>query len=119
MKAEKESISKKKLLEEADFSKLNGLIPVITQDQNTKEILMLGFMNKEALEKTLQERRVTYFSRTRNSLWTKGETSGNVQCIKEMNLDCDNDSLLIKVEQKGNVCHTGKPTCFFKEVSKK
>ncbi|MAF79630.1 phosphoribosyl-AMP cyclohydrolase [bacterium] len=112
-------MSPEKLLKEVDFSKLNGLIPAVTQDKKTKEILMLGFMNKEALEKTLQEKRVTYFSRTRNSLWTKGETSGNVQAVKEISLDCDNDSLLIKVKQKGNVCHTGKSTCFFKEVLEK
>jgi len=82
-------------LPKLDWKKLNGLIPVVTQDFKTNKVLMLGFMNKEALKKTLKERKVTYFSRVRKKLWTKGETSGNFQLVKEIFLDCDNDTLLI------------------------
>jgi len=106
----------KDLIKNIDWEKLNGIIPVITQDFKTKKVLMLGFMNKAALKKTLKEGKVTYWSRTRKKLWTKGETSGNFQLVKEIWLDCDNDSLLIKVDQKGNVCHTGHKTCFFKKI---
>ena len=98
------------------WGKMQGLIPVITQDFQTEEVLMLGFMNKEALRKTLEEGKVTYFSRVRKKLWTKGETSGNFQLVKEIWLDCDNDTLLIKVDQKGNVCHTGHKTCFYQKI---
>lgn len=99
-----------------NWKKLNGLVPVITQDYKTKKVLMLGFMDKEALKKTLTERKVTYFSRTRKKLWTKGETSGNFQLVKEIFLDCDKDTLLIKVDQVGNVCHTGNKTCFYRKI---
>lgn len=99
-----------------NWEKLNGLIPVITQDFKTGKVLMLAFMNKEALEKTLKEGKVTYFSRSRKKLWTKGETSGHFQLVKEVWFDCDNDSLLIKVKQIGNVCHTGHKTCFFRKL---
>lgn len=99
-----------------NWKKLNGLIPVIAQDYKTNKVLMLGFMNREALKKTLKEGKVTYFSRTRKKLWTKGETSGNFQLVKEIWLDCDNDSLLIKVDQIGQVCHTGQKTCFYKKL---
>ena len=105
-----------KKLPRINWEKINGLIPVITQDYKTNKVLMLGFMNKIALEKTLKEGKVTYFSRTRKKLWQKGETSGNFQLVKEIMLDCDNDTLLIKVEQIGNVCHTGNKTCFFKKI---
>ncbi len=102
-----------------NWKKSNGLIPVITQDYKTKEVLMLGFMNKKALKKTLKQGKVTYWSRTRKKLWTKGETSGHFQLIKGIWLDCDNDSLLIKVKQIGNVCHTGHKTCFFRKIYEK
>ncbi len=99
-----------------NWRKLNGLLPVITQDYKTKNVLMLGFMDKEALKKTLKEGRVTYFSRTRKKLWTKGETSGNFQIVKDIWLDCDNDTLLIKIKQIGSVCHTGNKTCFYQKI---
>lgn len=104
------------IIKKLDFKKLNGLIPVIIQEGKTGNVLMLGFMDKEALEETLKKGKVTYFSRTRKKLWTKGETSGNFQLLKEIFLDCDNDTLLIKVEQTGNVCHTGNKTCFYKKI---
>jgi phosphoribosyl-ATP pyrophosphohydrolase/phosphoribosyl-AMP cyclohydrolase len=100
-----------------DFKKLGGLIPAITQDEENGNVLMLGFMNEEALKKTLKQGIVTYWSRTRNKLWTKGEESGNIQKVKEILLDCDNDTLLIKVKQQGNVCHTGNKTCFFRKIT--
>jgi len=105
-----------KRLPKLNWEKLNGLIPVVTQDYKTNKVLMLGFMNREALKKTLKEGKVTYFSRTRKKLWTKGETSGNFQLVKEIFLDCDNDTLLIMVDQIGNVCHTGHKTCFFRKL---
>lgn len=105
-----------KKLPQLNWEKLDGLIPVITQEYKSNKVLMLGFMNKEALKKTLKERKVTYFSRVRKKLWTKGEKSGNFQLVKEIFLDCDNDTLLIKVEQIGNVCHTGNKTCFFRKI---
>ena len=96
-----------------DFSKYpDGLIPVIIQDNSTGIVLMLGFMNEEALAKTLSENKVTFFSRARQRLWTKGETSGNFLLVKEISADCDNDTLLIKVNPTGPVCHTGADTCF-------
>jgi phosphoribosyl-ATP pyrophosphohydrolase/phosphoribosyl-AMP cyclohydrolase len=95
-----------------DFTKLNGIIPAIIQDAETGVVLMLGFMNEEALEKTRAEGRVTFFSRTRNRLWTKGEESGFFLDVKEIMEDCDQDTLLIKVAPLGPVCHTGSDTCF-------
>ena len=100
------------MIKNIDFNKLNGLIPAIIQDYKTKEVLMLGFMNREAYEKTVKESKVTFYSRTRNELWTKGETSGNYLKVKEIVTDCDNDTLLILSEPKGPVCHTGNKTCF-------
>jgi len=105
-----------KKLPKLNWKKLNGLIPVITQDFKTSKVLMLGFMNKVALKKTLKEGKVTYFSRTRKKLWTKGETSGNFQLVKGIFLDCDNDTLLMKVKQIGKVCHTENKTCFYKKI---
>ncbi len=100
-----------------DFDKGKGLIPVIVQEYGTNEILMLAYMNKEAFEETLKSGRATYFSRSREKLWKKGETSGNMQHIKEIRIDCDNDTILIKVEQKGGAaCHLGYKTCFFKKA---
>jgi phosphoribosyl-ATP pyrophosphohydrolase/phosphoribosyl-AMP cyclohydrolase len=101
-----------------DFEKGNGLVPVIIQDNNTHQVLMLGFMNADALKKTETEGKVTFFSRSRNQLWTKGETSGNFLIVKEITTDCDRDSLLIKVDPTGPVCHTGLKSCFGEEVSK-
>lgn len=99
-----------------DFSK--GLIPVVIQDYQTLQVLMVGFMNEEALRKTESEGMVTFFSRSKNRLWTKGETSGNYLYVKEMTADCDNDTILIKVKPAGPVCHTGTNTCFNEETSK-
>ena len=101
-----------------DFSKGNGLVPVIIQDYCTMQVLMVGYMNKEAFEKTEKEKVVTFFSRSKNRLWTKGETSGNYLSVMEMLSDCDNDTLLIKVKPAGPVCHTGSISCFEENTSK-
>lgn len=98
-----------------DFNKLDGIIPVIVQDSVTGRVLMLGFMNPEALEKTRKEGLVTFFSRTRERLWTKGEESGNYLHVEEILEDCDTDTLLIKARPDGPVCHTGSDTCFGEE----
>ena len=95
-----------------DFSKLDGIVPCVIQDAKTQRVLMLGFMNDEAFQKTVTDKRVTFFSRTKQRLWTKGETSGNFLDVVEMKLDCDQDTLLIKVNPIGPVCHTGSDTCF-------
>ena len=96
-----------------DFKKYpDGMIPVVVQDQQTMLVLMLGFMNEAALQKTLDIKKVTFFSRSRQSLWTKGETSGNFLYLVDILVDCDNDTLLIKVNPAGPVCHTGADTCF-------
>ena len=95
-----------------DFEKGEGLVPVIIQDFTTQKVLMLGYMNREALEKTQTLGQVTFYSRTRQQLWTKGETSGNFLEVKEILADCDQDTLLIKVRPTGPVCHTGADTCF-------
>jgi len=93
----------------------DGLVPAIIQDNNTQKVLMLGYMNEEAFEKTQKEQVVTFYSRTKQRLWTKGETSGNFLKVKEIKIDCDRDTLLIKVEPTGAVCHTGTDTCFEEE----
>ena len=95
-----------------DYSKLNGLVPAIIQDNTTNKVLMLGFMNEEALAKTEETGKVTFFSRTKNRLWTKGEESGNFLNVVEIMSDCDNDTLLIKVNPVGPTCHTGSDTCW-------
>ena len=95
-----------------DYDKMNGLVPAIIQDAKTKNVLMLGFMNREAYEKSVESGRVTFYSRTKNRLWTKGEESGNFLDIVSVKEDCDNDTLLIKVNPVGPVCHTGNDTCF-------
>lgn len=97
---------------ELDFEKMNGLIPAIIQDNYTQKVLMLGFMNKEAYEKTVETGKVTFFSRTKNRLWTKGEQSGNFLHVVSIKADCDNDTLLIMVHPDGPVCHTGTDTCW-------
>ncbi|HSO67324.1 MAG TPA: phosphoribosyl-AMP cyclohydrolase [Desulfatirhabdiaceae bacterium] len=101
-----------------DFQKLGGLIPAIVQDYQTHEVLMLAFMNEEAWKLTLSTGKATYYSRSRNTLWIKGETSGNVQRVREIRIDCDNDTVLLKVEQIGGAaCHTGHPSCFYRKIT--
>ena len=95
-----------------DFSKLNGLVPAVIIDYKNGQVLMVGFMNKEALQKTIDSKLVTFFSRTRKQLWTKGETSGNYIKLMDIKPDCDNDSLLIYADPLGDTCHTGKYSCF-------
>lgn len=97
---------------ELDFEKMNGLIPAIIQDNYTQKVLMLGFMNKEAYEKTMETGKVTFFSRTKNRFWTKGEESGNFLHVVSVKADCDNDTLLIMVHPEGPVCHKGTDTCW-------
>ena len=102
---------------ELDFAKMGGLLPAIVQDYKTNEILMQAYMNKEAWELTLKTGLAHYFSRSRKSLWKKGETSGNVQIVKEIRVDCDEDCLLLKIIQQGGAaCHTGKRSCFYRVV---
>ncbi len=95
-----------------DFEKMGGLVPAIVQDADTRKVLMLGFMNEEAYQKTIDTKKVTFYSRTRQKLWTKGETSGNFLNMVSMAIDCDNDTLLIQVHPVGPVCHTGTDTCW-------
>ena len=95
-----------------DFDKMGGLVPAIIQDADTHKVLMLGFMNEEAYQKTLDTRHVTFWSRTRNTLWTKGETSGHFLNLVDMKIDCDNDTLLVQVHPIGPTCHTGTDTCW-------
>lgn len=95
-----------------DFTKLNGLIPAVVIDNSSQQVLMVGFMNNEALDKTIETKLVTFFSRTRNSLWVKGETSGNFLELVDIVSDCDNDSILVYANPKGNTCHTGSYSCF-------
>lgn len=97
---------------ELDFEKMNGLVPAIIQDNYTQKVLMLGFMNKETYDKTVETGKVTFFSRTKNRLWTKGEESGNFLHVVSIQADCDKDTLLIKVHPEGPVCHTGTDTCW-------
>ena len=100
-----------------DFDKTNGLVPVVIQDEQTLEVLMLGYMNKEAYDKTVAENIVTFYSRSKNRLWTKGETSSNFLHVKNIAIDCDNDTLLIKVKADGPTCHTGNRSCFNTEYN--
>ncbi|AZA98560.1 bifunctional phosphoribosyl-AMP cyclohydrolase/phosphoribosyl-ATP diphosphatase HisIE [Chryseobacterium joostei] len=101
-----------------DFNKDNGLVPVVIQDNRTLQVLMLGYMNEEAFEKTKKEKRVTFFSRSKNRLWTKGEESGNFLEVKSIDIDCDQDTILIKVIPTNVVCHTGTFSCFGEKDSK-
>ena len=101
-----------------DFSKSNGLVPVIIQNNQNQQVLMLGYMNEEAFAKTQSEGKVTFFSRSKNRLWTKGETSGNFLLVKDILIDCDNDTILIKADPIGPTCHTGSTTCFKEESAK-
>jgi len=102
-----------------DFSKLNGLVPAVVQDSESREVLMVGFMNEDALARTRETGFVTFFSRSRNELWTKGDTSGNRLQVISLFTDCDDDTVLVKVKRLGggNVCHTGARSCFFKELA--
>ena len=101
-----------------DYSKLNGLIPAVIQDAESNEVLMVGFMNDDALARTRETGFATFFSRTRNKLWMKGETSGNRLAVTEILVDCDDDTVLVKVTRQGdgNVCHTGERTCFYRKL---
>jgi phosphoribosyl-AMP cyclohydrolase len=102
-----------------DFSKLDGLIPAVVQDHETREVLMVGFMNEEAWDLTRRTGYVTFFSRTRNTLWTKGESSGYRLAVRSIAVDCDEDTVLVQVARlgDGNVCHTGERTCFFQQAT--
>ncbi len=102
---------------EIDFNKTDGLVPVVIQDAQTLEVLMLGYMNAEAYQQTIKENKVTFFSRSKNRLWTKGETSGNFLHVKSIHIDCDNDTILIKVMPYGPTCHTGFRSCFKTEYN--
>jgi phosphoribosyl-ATP pyrophosphohydrolase/phosphoribosyl-AMP cyclohydrolase len=102
-----------------DYSKLDGLIPAVIQDAESAEVLMVGFMNERALADTRRTGFATFFSRTRNALWTKGETSGNKLEVVDILVDCDEDTVLVKVKRlgEGNVCHTGERSCFYRKLS--
>lgn len=103
---------------ELDFTKMGGLAPAIVQDNETGEVLMLAFMNQAAWDATLKTGKATYYSRSRNQLWVKGETSGHVQLVKEIRMDCDNDTVLLKVRQLGGAaCHKGYKSCFYRKVN--
>jgi phosphoribosyl-ATP pyrophosphohydrolase/phosphoribosyl-AMP cyclohydrolase len=110
-------MTNEELLSKLDFKKGNGLIPVITQDVKTKAVLMQAYANREAVENTLKTKKATYWSRSRNQLWIKGETSGHTQKIVSVSTDCDFDALLYMVEQIGPACHTGEYSCFFNKLS--
>ena len=99
-----------------DFDKSGGLVPAIAQDYETKEVLMLAYMNKESLIKTLEGDTAWYYSRSRNELWNKGATSGHLQYVKEIKVDCDNDTILLLVDQVGAACHTGNRSCFYRDL---
>jgi phosphoribosyl-AMP cyclohydrolase / phosphoribosyl-ATP pyrophosphohydrolase len=105
-------------MDQIDFKKGNGLVPVVVQDNSTLQVLMVGYMNEEALNKTTKERKVTFFSRSKDRLWTKGESSGNYLNVVEISADCDNDSILIKANPEGPTCHTGSTSCFGEETPK-
>ena len=105
-------------ISDIDFAKLDGLVPAVVQDNNTQVVLMVGFMNADAVQRTLETGKVTFFSRTKNRLWTKGEESGNFLNVVSILIDCDNDTLLVKASPVGPVCHTGADTCF-EEINSK
>ncbi|MDO4414801.1 MAG: phosphoribosyl-AMP cyclohydrolase [Erysipelotrichaceae bacterium] len=99
-----------------DFEKGNGLVPCIVQDYTTSQVLMLAYMNEESLQKTIDTKLATYWSRSRNELWVKGETSGHYQHVREILVDCDEDTILLKVDQDTAACHTGKYSCFYRNI---
>lgn len=105
-------------INDLDFKKGNGLIPAIVQDAETYQVLMLGYMNKEALKQTLREDQITFYSRSKQRLWTKGETSGNTLALVDIQADCDNDTLLILADPAGPTCHTGETSCFYEKQFK-
>lgn len=106
-----------KLLDDVKYD-AHGLIPAIAQDDTTGDILMMAWMNRDSLEETINTKRAVYFSRSRKTLWRKGEESGNVQIVKSVHLDCDADVILLRIDQKGDAaCHTGHRTCFYREVT--
>ncbi|WP_315067598.1 phosphoribosyl-AMP cyclohydrolase [uncultured Clostridium sp.] len=105
-----------KRVEQVNFEKGNGLVPVIVQDYKTKEVLMLAYMSAESLNKTLEEKTTWFYSRSRKELWNKGATSGHFQYVQEIKIDCDNDTLLILVDQIGAACHTGNKSCFYRDL---
>ena len=105
-----------KRVEQVNFEKGNGLVPVIVQDYKTKEVLMLAYMSAESLNKTLEENTTWFYSRSRKELWNKGATSGHFQYVQEIKIDCDNDTLLILVDQIGAACHTGNKSCFYRDL---
>lgn len=105
-----------KRAEQVDFEKGKGLVPAIVQDYKSKEVLMLAYMSKESLNKTLEGKTTWFYSRSRNELWNKGATSGHFQYVQEIKIDCDNDTLLILVEQVGAACHTGNKSCFYRNL---
>jgi phosphoribosyl-ATP pyrophosphohydrolase/phosphoribosyl-AMP cyclohydrolase len=105
------------MIDKLNFAKLNGLIPAIIQDTTTKQVLMVGFMNRDAVEKTIQDNKVTFWSRTKGRLWQKGETSGNTLAVSSMQIDCDGDALLVRAIPAGPICHTGSFTCFGEDRS--
>jgi len=103
-------------IDKIDFEKNGGIVPVIVQENSTNEVLMLAYMNKEALKQTIDTNYAHYFSRSKQRLWKKGETSGHTQKVITLSLDCDNDTILLKVEQNGVACHTGRKSCFFTDI---
>ena len=103
-------------VEQVDFEKCNGLVPTIVQDHVTKDVLMLAYMSKESLSKRLEGDTTWFYSRSRNELWNKGATSGHFQYVKEIKIDCDNDTILILVDQTGAACHTGNQSCFYRDL---
>ncbi|HQL91092.1 MAG TPA: phosphoribosyl-AMP cyclohydrolase [Syntrophales bacterium] len=106
------------IMAQPDFKKSGGLVPAVVQDFETKEVLMLAYMNERSWQHTLQTGKATYWSRSRNELWVKGETSGNVQRVREIRIDCDNDTILLMVDQVGGAaCHTGYRSCFYRKIS--
>lgn len=105
-------------IKQLKFDIATGLIPAIAQDHKTKNVLMLAYMNEESLIKTIETGYAHYWSRSRNKLWMKGESSGNIQRVIDILIDCDNDAILLLVDQKGPACHTGNETCFYKELKK-
>ncbi len=105
-------MDKSPIINKLDFKKGNGILPAVIQDSETRQVLMLGYMNREALDRTLRDGRVTFYSRSKERLWTKGETSGNFLEVKGIKTDCDNDTILVQASPAGPVCHTGSDTCF-------
>jgi len=104
-------------MEQPDFAKMNGLIPAIVQEYKTGDVLMMAYMNKESWDATLNTGKATFWSRSRQELWVKGRTSGHIQLVKSVFIDCDNDTILLKVDQVGGIaCHTGERSCFYKSI---